>query len=226
VYQSSFSRDWWHAVWGDSRKPETVVYNGVDLDEFSPPEAPAETTGAGLLMVEGNLGGGYEIGLENGLALTAELNRRGAPIQLSVAGNAPPSLRAKFPEREFPFLRWLGVVGHAKLAGLYRSSGLFFSGDLNAACPNAVIEALACGLPVAAYATGALPEMLAGQGGLCVPWGADFWKLEQAAVGPLADAAEELLRDAATWRVRARNRAEAAFDIRRTAVAYLDVLFG
>ena len=85
---------------------------------------------------------------------------------MSVAGNAPPSLRA-IPEREFPsaLAVWLGI----EVGGLYRSSGLF-SPEISTRPALRVIEALACGLPVAAYATGALPEMLAGQGGLCVPW--------------------------------------------------------
>ena len=49
-----------------------------------------------------------------------------------------------------------------RIPELDRSAHLLYSADLNAACPKSVIEALACGLPVVAFDTGALPELVQG----------------------------------------------------------------
>jgi glycosyltransferase involved in cell wall biosynthesis len=48
---------------------------------------------------------------------------------------------------------------------------MLFSADLNAACPNSVIEALACGTPVLGYDTGALPEMVPPKSGRIAHYG-------------------------------------------------------
>jgi hypothetical protein len=72
---------------------------------------------------------------------------------------------------------------------------VLFSTDLNAACPNSVIEAMACGLPVLAYDTGALAEIVQDGAGEVVPYGADHWQLEDPQVPPLAEACLKILQD-------------------------------
>ena len=59
IYQSEFSRGWWKRVHGETKQPGVVIYNGVDLEEFSPLgfETPP-TDHYGILLVEGNIAGG------------------------------------------------------------------------------------------------------------------------------------------------------------------------
>ncbi len=54
---------------------------------------------------------------------------------------------------------------------LMRSSHLLFSAEVNPPCPNSVIEALACGLPVIGFDTGSLSEIVQGGAGRLVPYG-------------------------------------------------------
>jgi glycosyltransferase involved in cell wall biosynthesis len=103
---------------------------------------------------------------------------------------------------------------------------LLFSADINAACPNSVIEALACGLPVAAFATGALPELVTGDSGRVVPYGGEPWKLEKPDLPALVNAAAEILDDQPRFRAAARQRAEEAFGLDGMIEKYLDVLIG
>ena len=44
--------------------------------------------------------------------------------------------------------------------------------------PNSVIEALACGLPVVSFDTGALPELVTPGAGRVVAYGGDPWRLD------------------------------------------------
>ncbi len=115
---------------------------------------------------------------------------------------------------------------HEQIPALDRSAHLLYSADLNAACPNSVIEALACGLPVAAFATGALPELVTGDSGRLVPYGGDPWKLDKPDIPALAQAAAEILQDQARFRMAARQRAEEAFGLDTMVDRYLDVLLG
>jgi glycosyltransferase involved in cell wall biosynthesis len=87
-----------------------------------------------------------------------------------------------------------------------------------------VIEALACGLPVVGFDTGALPELVTGDAGRIVPYGQDVWRLETPDVAGLAQAAAEILGDLQRFRFAARARAGQAFGLDRMVAAYLEVL--
>ncbi len=91
------------------------------------------------------------------------------PLELAVAGRVSEAVKTVSDKKSRVPIRWVGLVPHTQIPALDRSAHLLYSADLNAACPNSVIEALACGLPVAAFATGALPELVTGDSGQVGP---------------------------------------------------------
>lgn len=122
-------------------------------------------------------------------------------------------------------LDWRGRVDPSQVPVLYRSAHLLFSGDLNPACPNSVIEAMACGLPVVAYDTGALAELVRDDAGRLAPYGSDPWRAEPPETTGLVTAALSVLGDQERFRRQARLRAEAAFGLERMLEGYLAALF-
>jgi glycosyltransferase involved in cell wall biosynthesis len=122
-------------------------------------------------------------------------------------------------------ITWAGVLKREQIPAVDCSAHLLFSADLNAACPNAVIEALACGLPVVSFDTGALRELLQNDAGRVVPYGSDYWELQPPILAPLVEAASEILADNPRFRQAARARAEAAFGLERMLDGYLSALF-
>jgi glycosyltransferase involved in cell wall biosynthesis len=227
IYQSHFSQNWWHREKGTLQKPETVIYNGVSLDQFNPAgtrDLPDDRYR--MLLVEGNLGNGYEQGLFTATDAAILLNKRmEKPLELYVVGTAPEAIRRQ-AERDGLHIEWRGVVDRLDIPAIDRSAHLFFSSDVNAACPNAVIEAMASGLPVVAYDTGALPELVTLDSGRIARYGTDPWKLQDPDVHALADAAAEVLRNRETFSRGARLRAEQAYDIKKITQQYIDVLLG
>jgi glycosyltransferase involved in cell wall biosynthesis len=226
VYQSEFVHGWWRERFGPELVPSFIIHNGVDLLEFTPNgshERPTERYR--LLLVEGSLQGGYETGLETALGLAEHLGER-FPIELMVAGRVSIDLQAIFEKKSRVPIRWVGLVPHEQIPALDRSAHLLYSADLNAACPNSVIEALACGLPTVAFATGALPELVTGDSGRVVPYGGDPWKLERPDIPALALAAQEIIQDQQRFSLAARQRAEAAFGLDKMVDRYLEVLIG
>lgn len=227
IYQSRFSRDWWQTVYGSTPAHGTVIYNGIDLQKVTPTgvgEKPVDRYR--ILLVEGHLGGGNEPGLMNAVALCQQLKGKlDKPVELMVAGDVPGTLQKTVAASGINVV-WRGIVARDEVPALDRSAHILFSADLNAACPNSVIEALACGLPVVAFATGALPEMLAGDAGKTAPYGTDYWRLQAPDIAGLADAAMTVLADLPRYQRGARQQAEALFDIQHVTTAYLDVLLG
>lgn len=226
VYQSEFSRSWWERIYGKLDVPQTVIYNGVNLDQFSPeiPNPPMDHYR--VLMVEGHLGGGYEQGLITGVQLVRLLNQRmDKPVELMVVGDVPQSLRHQ-AESQGQKITWRGVVKREMIPEIDRSAHLFFSSDLNAACPNSVIEAMACGLPVIAFDTGAMKELVPLQAGRIARYGGNVWNLDQPDVYALADAAREVLLDRDHLCAGARQQAESAHNEQYVVDRYLDALLG
>jgi glycosyltransferase involved in cell wall biosynthesis len=226
VYQSDFVRDWWARQFGVEAVPSTVIHNGVDLSTYTPDGLVRPSNGLSrLLLVEGSLQGGYEIGLDTAIRLAALLAQE-LPLELMVVGRLSPHLQATFQKMSTVPILWAGLVPPGYIPGIDRSAHLLYSADINAACPNSVIEALACGLPVVGFDTGALPELVTGDAGRLVSYGGDPWKLDPPDLPSLARAAAEILQDNPHFRLSARRRAEEAFNLDTMVDRYLDVLLG
>jgi len=240
VYQSLFVRRWWEQQAGPTPVPGHIIYIGVDLDVYTPygPEQPPRDCWR-ILMVEGSLMGGYEQGLEAAVGLLERLagqpgigqGEGGRPVELRVVGRVAASLQQAWDERlrqhcppERGWITWAGLAGREDIPAIDRAAHCLYSSDINAACPNSVIEALACGLPVLAFDTGALPELVPPEAGRVVAYGGDPWKLEPPDLQALAAGASEILTRQAELRRGARRRAQAAFSLQQMLQAYLDVL--
>lgn len=241
VYQSEFSRAWWDRIYGKKPAEQRVIYNGVDLEVFNPSgEGSPPTDCWRVLMVEGSLLGGYEQGLSvaidsvralaERLAAEASLGSRRI-VELAVAGKVDQAVKSRWDDaflREdsgnIMRLHWHGLLSHGQIPVIDRSAHLLYSSDINPACPNSVIEALACGLPVAAFATGALPEMIKDGAGALVSYGGNPWKLDSPDTASMADSMLYLLLNQNQHRRAARLRAEAAFGLDPMVDAYLEML--
>jgi len=231
VYQSEFARGWWERIYGATPVPSSVVYNAVDLDVYAPdyqsPNQPI--TQYRVLLVEGSLMGGYELGLESAVELVELLNTNhhehlGKPVELMVAGRVAEAVKTRWSQKTKISIEWAGLVAHKQIPELDRAAHLLYSSDLNAACPNSVIEALACGLPVLAFDTGALPELVSGDSGRVVAYGGDPWQLEKPNIPALAEAAVAILSEQPRFRAAARARAEEAFALDKMVDRYLVAL--
>jgi glycosyltransferase involved in cell wall biosynthesis len=226
VYQSHFVEDWWQRQYG-AGPVSRVIHNGVDLQQFTPkgPETqPSDRVR--VLMVEGSLLGGYELGLQSAVGLVSELEKlQPKPVELVVAGKVDEAQKAQWAGKTKMPIIWAGVLPNEELPALNRSAHMLYSSDINAACPNSVIEAQACGLPVLAFETGALSELVPASAGRVVPYGGDPWKLDPPHIAALARGAMEILA-APKLRAGARSRAEEAFSLDKMVDAYIEALSG
>lgn len=223
VYQSHFSQGWWERVHGPAPAQTSVIYNGVDLDVFHPDgqhDRPSDRLR--ILVVEGNLGGGYEWGLEAAVRLAAGIEAvMSQAVELMVVGGASASLRAEWQARSKVSLNFTGWVARERVPEIDRSAHVLYAADVNAACPNSVVEALACGLPVVSFDTGALPELVVGDSGRIAAYGGDPWVLETPDVPGLVRDTVDVLEDQPRFRAGARRRAEEVLGLENMVERYL-----
>lgn len=231
LYQSEFSHRWWVEWYGRTSAGFSVVHNGVDLREYHPalktPMSPeiAKARRCRLLIVEGSLGGGYDMGLENAVKLAETLaGKHGFPMELMVVGKITEQHKARVDAHAHVPLLWAGVLTPQDVVAAMQSADLLFSADLHPACPNSLIEALACGLPVVAFDTGAVGELMSENAGRVVPYGGDPWKIGTPDIAGLAEAGAEILRNPEHFRAGARAQAEAHLGLDAMTDGYLKAL--
>lgn len=222
VYQSRFIRKWWEDWYGTAKAPATVIINGVDLQTYSPDgedERPEDVKR--MLLLEGSLARGLNSGLFHAVNVAEKLADK-YPMEVVVAGTVDEvtqrKLRSKVP------VKFLGTVPRTEIPKLARSSHLMYCAEVNPPCPNSVIEALACGLPVIGFDSGSLKELVTDDAGCIVPYGANPWKLETPDISALAAEAGEIFEKQNQFRAAARTRAESAFGLDAMVESYLKIL--
>lgn len=224
IYQSQFIKRWWEDWYSPMRVPSSVILNGVDLSRYTPDglhERPSQHVR--LLVVEGSLAGGLDSGLHQAIKLSSALASK-FRIELFIVGRVDSHTQNKLKHQNAFRIKFMNTVPRDHIPWLMRSSHLLFSAEVNPPCPNSVIEALACGLPVIGFDTGSLSEIIQGDAGRLVPYGANEWKLEIPDITSLATAAVEVLEEQPRFRNSARKRAEAVFGLDKMVDEYLKVL--
>ena len=222
IYQSQFIRKWWEDKYGVAKAPASVIINGVDLQTYTPNGEHARPADRfQLLLLEGSLAGGLNSGLFYAVSLAEKLSAK-YPMEVVVAGKVDDTTQRKL-QSKIP-VKFLGTISREKIPRLIRSSHLMYSAEVNPPCPNAVIEALACGLPVVGFDSGSLKELVTSDAGRIVPYGGNPWKLETPDIPALADSAQDVLTKQDQFRAAARMRAESAFGLDQMVDAYLKVL--
>ena len=198
IFQSEFCREAAQRFLGDSEAPSEILHNAVDTTVFTPGERP---TGGPLILLGGDQTATYR--LDTALRTLAEL----PDARLLVTGTVLEDGRGLADE--------LGLADRVLFAGryaqrdavdIYRRAHLLLHPKVNDPCPNVVLEALACGLPVVHSASGGTPELV-GEAGIGVP-SETTWD-EDVPPNPrqLAVAVRDVLGRLDAYRVAARERA-------------------
>ena len=112
---------------------------GVDLATFDPHGEHLPTDGRPVFLYVGRLA------VEKNVTAFLDLD---LPGEKWVAGDGPDAARLR---RLYPQARWLGVLQAPQLAALYRTADVFVFPSRTDTFGLVMLEALACGTPVAAY---------------------------------------------------------------------------
>jgi len=219
IYQSRWSKEQLDRYLYERTDRYAVIYNGVDLEQFSP-----ALRGPAGLPVLGSVGfQRYAYRLET----LFEVSRRiQMPHRLLIVGSLDGEAKdvmARYAEDLHlgPRITYQPHVPPEQLPDLYRRMDVLIHPVSGDACPNVVVEALACGIPVVAPRFGGTAELI-GTGG-CV-FDAEPWVYDDRFIGAMTEATAKALERQEELSRLARQRAEAALGSEYMATQYLQVL--
>lgn len=176
IYQSEFCKTWWTDVKGQDKCGNTVIYNGVDTSLFNPETLQLSSEALRLISVEGNLAYTQQV-YRTPVELTTLLKQKDINVELTLVGDIDSKGLREICN--YDYVNYVGNIPHVSIREMLVTHDIFISGEINPACPNSPLEAMACGLPVVGFDTGALSELVLGGSGLCADYGANPWKLEK-----------------------------------------------
>lgn len=128
-----------------------VIPNGVDTDFFSPLVSAHDNPGIYTFLFSGRICPQKNIDLL--LTAFSRCLKKGIRCRLVIAGNGPDRKRLTTLDQTHSLgkaLIWYGWLSQEQLRSLYRNADCLVNPSRNEGHPNAVLEAMACGLPVIA----------------------------------------------------------------------------
>jgi glycosyltransferase involved in cell wall biosynthesis len=212
VYQSAFCKRTADEFLGQPAGSWEVLPNAVDTRVFTPAQELPD--GGPVLLLAGDQTEAYR--LESALETVALVARDEPDARLLVTGSLVDDGGSQL-------VRELGLEDRVEFAGryaqrdapaLYRRAHLLLHTKRNDPCPNVVLEALACGLPVIHSASGGVPELVGDEAGAGVPDEGDWERDVPPDPEALAAAVSSVLARLDSSRSAARARAVERFDLR------------
>lgn len=213
-WQSAFCKRFADIHLGVRKGPGEILFNAVDTTRFCPAPRPSRPV---TFLVAGKIEHHLYNRVGDAVIALAALRKGGIDGRLIVAGSMDDesARRAEADIARFGLddeVDLLGAYDQAGAPAIYRRADVYLMTKPNDPCPNTVLEAMACGLPVVYSASGGVPE-LAGETG----WPLKIVESTQTMVWPLAGVLTDAMAAATTGfsgqGEAARARAVARFDI-------------
>lgn len=227
VHQSRFCEESAQRFLGPCDAPSEVLFNPVDTVRFQPREGGMRGGRLRLLCAGTH---GTRDRVANALEALALLRKRGLEVVMTFAG----CFQWKNGEGDFQRIiealdlgkcvRRLAKFSQDDAAGMYQEHDILVHPKYMDPCPTVVLEALACGLPVAGSASGGMPEMVDETCGILVPAPLDWNERHTPGGGELAEAIEKIHSHLESMSSAARRVAVERFSVQPWVEAHRRII--
>ncbi len=216
-FQSEYCRRATELHLGKRDGSSEVLHNAVDTSRFTPTEEECPE-GPTRFLLTGRFGRHHQYRLETAIDGLHAARQAGLDACLTLAGQFDLETVRDIHERiaRLQLQKWVQVAGpftQSQAPDVYRAADVFLLTTHQDACPNAVLEAMACGLPVLHTGNGGVPELVDESAGVSLGCPED-WETPRP---PSAESMGEGMQRIASQRVAmgraARARAVERFDL-------------
>jgi glycosyltransferase involved in cell wall biosynthesis len=229
-WQSAFCRRSADRFLGPRAGAGEVLHNAVDTRQFAPAAGDGTRGGAFTFLTTGKFDRHMAYRPLAAIAALARARRDGLESRLVIAGRMDPELRAQLEESAATHgvasaVALTGAYGQTQAPAIYAAADAYLALTYNDACPNAVIEAMACGLPVLYSNSGGTPELVGDTAGVALDVEPGWERIEVPEPAAIAAGMAAIAARRDAMGDAARARAVARFDV-ETWLARHDAVFG
>jgi len=147
-----------------------ILENAIPLQNYQRPPGHEKSLSKNLVVLfAGEVGerkGAYDL-----LAIVPDLIGQVPQARVLLAGNGDP-IRIGTAIQSFQIedrLQWLGWVSPEEMIGIYHQADIFVLPSYHEGLPMAILEAMACGLPIVSTKVGGIPELIEeGENGILI----------------------------------------------------------
>ncbi len=155
IFQSRYSQAQCFAMFGE-RENYRIIINGVDKSIFYPSGTPENNRRDGKIRFV-TTGRFRNIDMIEPVVKALDMLRETIDFEFSVIGPVVnPQLEPYFQR---PYIRHIETLPFLEIAEVLRNSDIFIYSHLNPPCPNSVVEAISCGVPIVGFDSGAMSEL-------------------------------------------------------------------
>lgn len=224
IFQSEYSKFLCDKYLGKPRCDWSIIYNGVDLQKFSPKGDQYHFNTENTLISV--CGFRRKVTLWPLIKAMEYIKKEVSDIQLILIGPIKSNLRKLIPPNN-SHIKYIGSLPNDKLPFYERGADAFIF-PIRSASPNVLLESISCGLPVACYDIGSNREVLGdNEAGALADSGFEkkVWRYYMMMPNPknMADTVLKVLDDDVQYRKKARERAVKLFSLDKMVNEYLKV---
>lgn len=230
-WQSQFCRRAADHFLGRRELPGEVLFNAIDTrHSFRPSSKRSDRPFT--FLVTGRIDAHMSYRVESSIAGLHAARHAGLDCHLMVAGwmdraalAASQCLVSKLGLTAY--VEFFGAYTQAQAPSVYQSADAYLMTKYLDPCPNTVLEAMACGLPVVYSASGGVPEQVGPNAGVGVAVD-ESWNDAMHTPDPeaLGEGMLHVARNVRTMGAAARRRAEDEFEITRWIERHSEVFQG
>lgn len=221
VYQSEFCRVSAERHLGERKGPSEVLYNPVDTDVFTPAANKRDDDGP-VLLAAGSHHAFSRVQIP--IDVLSALAKKWPSARLIIAGRLrwrECEAQAEQDLQEYSRTKgveervtWLGGYSQEDAPDVLRRADALVHAKYNDPCPRLVVEAMACGLPVAYSASGGVTELVGDEAGVGVPAPLDWDDEHTPSSEAMTEAVGHILDNRTAYAQSARERAVQRFNVR------------
>lgn len=229
--QSEFCRECANRFLGKRSGRTEILFNAVDVDHFTPlpeKELLLRDVRRPIFLLTGKISDHMFYRVEATVRGFHRACLEGLDASLRLSG----WMSDRAGEMTVNLIRELGIEDKVTVTGryhqdeapdIYRAADIYIMLKHNDPCPNTVIEALSCGLPVLFSDSGGVPELAVGLSGHAIPVKQGFDDNYVPSVPDIAAGMCKIAENLPERRAAARSRAEQAFRIERWIARHREV---
>lgn len=172
-WQSDFCRRAADRFLGPRTGSGEILFNAIDTNHFAPRLAQAAGEGFKFLLT-GKIDAHLAYRLESTIEGLALARRQGLDARLNIAGWVSDSARASAVRLADRLqvgraVIFSGAYTQEGAPAVYQAADAYVMTKYLDPCPNTVLEAMSCGLPVLYSASGGVPELVGDNAGVGLP---------------------------------------------------------